>query len=353
MGSGMSTTLRPREQDSLSTVRQIARTTTLMGFQILGVGGYVPRIVVKNDDLHTRFGLESGWVMQRTGIAERRHAPKEQATSDLCYEAAVRCIDAARVRREDIDLVVCGTFTPDMAIPSTACIVQDRLGLLCGAFDVQAACSGFMYAIATGAAFVKSGSSKLCLVLGGDTNSRVVDPTDHKTYPLFGDGAGAVLLAAAGPDQGFLSYQLGSDGSGGDLLNRPACGSRLPPTPEALDAHLQYLQMDGRAVYRWAINTVTDSLLEVMNHANVTVDQIKWFFPHQANVRIINAVVDVLGLPRDRVVNNLERYGNTSSGSIPLVLAEAHEAGRLERGDLILMSGFGGGLTWGSAVMRW
>ena len=309
--------------------------------------------MVTNDDLRTRLGFDSDWIIQRTGIRERRHAPPDQATSDLCYEATVRCIQKAGIDPADIDMLVLATFTPDMAFPSSACLLQNRLGLHCGAFDVQAACAGFMYALAIGAQFVKSGNSQLCLVVGGDTNSRVINPADMKTYPLFGDGAGAVLLTAGGDEQGFLSYQLGADGSGGDLLCRPACGSKMPVTRESLDADLQYMQMDGRAVFRWAVNTVTDSTTEVIKHAELGVDDISLFVPHQANIRIINAVSDVLGFPRDRVYNNLDRYGNTSAGSIPIALDEAIAAGRVQRGDKILITGFGAGLTWGSAVLGW
>jgi 3-oxoacyl-[acyl-carrier-protein] synthase-3 len=232
-------------------------------------------------------------------------------------------------------------------------MIQNRLGLLCGAFDVQAACAGFMYALTVGAQFVKSGNSKLCLVVGGDTNSRIINPGDMKTYPLFGDGAGAVLLAEGSNDQGFISYQLGSDGSGGELLMRPSCGSRYPISKEAIEKNDHFMQMDGRAVFRWAVNMVTDSANEVMYEAGLTADDIRLFVPHQANIRIINAVSDVLGFPRDRVFNNLHRYGNTSAGSVPIALDEALNEGRFSRGDHLLVSGFGAGLTWGSAVLRW
>jgi 3-oxoacyl-[acyl-carrier-protein] synthase III len=331
----------------------IARTTKLTGFRILGTGSYVPEPVVTNRDLEERLGFDSQWIVQRSGIRERRHAPAHMATSDLCYEAVLHAIDDAKIDPHDIDTIVVGTFTPDMAFPSVACMLQNRLGLLCGSFDVQAACAGFMYALTVGATFVKAGNSKLCLVVGGDCNSRIVNPNDMKTYPLFGDGAGAVIIAAGGDDEGFLAYQLGSDGSGGDLLCRPACGSRMPPTHESLDADLHYLRMDGRAVFKWAVNTVTDSLTEVLRHAGLGVDDISLFIPHQANIRIINAVSDVLGFTRDRMHNNLDRYGNTSAGSIPIALDEAIAAGRVKRGDKILVTGFGAGLTWGSAVLAW
>src|ERR1700680_4126107 len=205
------------------------RCRALTGVRIVGTGSYVPDAVVTNDHLHQKLGHDSNWIVKRTGILERRHALPHQATSDLCYEAARRCIDQAGVNPKDIDLLLLATFTPDMSFPSTACLVQDRLGLNCPAVDLQAACAGFMYALITGAAYVVSGASDLALIVGGDANSRVVNPNDIMTYPLFGDGAGAVLLTRGRPDQGILAYSMGADGSGGDLLSRPAGGRRLAP----------------------------------------------------------------------------------------------------------------------------
>jgi 3-oxoacyl-[acyl-carrier-protein] synthase-3 len=319
--------------------------------QIIGTGSYVPERVVTNEELQARLGFDPAWIVQRTGIRERRFAADDQATSDLCVEAAQRCIDSAHIDPRDIDMLVVGTFTPDTSFPSTACMVQDRLKLDCGAMDVQAACSGFVYALVTGMTFVGSGQSQLCLVIGGDCNTRIINPKDSKTYPLFGDGAGAVLLAPGAPDQGLLAYRLGADGSGGPLLQRPACGSRMLPTVEALERGDHYLQMDGRAVFKWAVTIVTDSTEEVLARAGLTASQLDLVIPHQANIRIINAATDVLGFPRDKVFNNLERYGNTSAGSIPIAMDEARSAGHLNRGDKILMSGFGAGLTWGTAVL--
>src|SRR5437763_2077757 len=217
------------------------RCRSLTGVRILGTGSYVPEAVITNDLLHQRLGHDSDWIVKRTGIRERRHALPHQATSDLCYEAARRCIGQADVDPKNIDLLVLATFTPDMSFPSTACLVQNRLKLNCPAVELQAACAGFMYALITGATYVLSGASDLALIIGGDCNSRVVNPDDLKTYPLFGDGAGAALLARGRPDQGILSYSMGADGSGGDLLSRPACGSRLPPAPDVLSRGLQYM----------------------------------------------------------------------------------------------------------------
>jgi 3-oxoacyl-[acyl-carrier-protein] synthase-3 len=329
------------------------RTRTLMGVQILGSGRYLPETVVTNHDLLESHGFDPEWIVNRTGIHERRFAPPHQATSDLCSLAAIRCLEAARCDPADVDLLVVGTFTPDMCFPSTACLVQDRLRLNCPAFDLQAACAGFVYALVTAAQFVAAGTSKRALVIGGDCNSRVINPNDQKSFPLFGDGAGAVLLAPGTQQQGMLAYQLGSDGSGGDLLSRPACGSRIPPSPEALAEGLHYLTMDGRAVFKWAVRILADSTTAVLNKAQVRVGDIRWFIPHQANIRIIHSASDVLGFARESVYKNLERYGNTSGGSIPIALDELVEDGQIERGDLILTSGFGAGLNWGTALWRW
>jgi 3-oxoacyl-[acyl-carrier-protein] synthase-3 len=321
--------------------------------RVLGTGSYVPDAVVSNDHLHQRFGFDSEWIVKRTGIRERRHALPHQATSDLCHEAARRCIENAGVKPSDIDLLLLATFTPDMSFPSSACLVQDRLKLTCPAVDMQAACAGFMYAFITGAAYVVSGASDLALIIGGDCNSRILNPNDIKTYPLFGDGAGAVLLTRGRPDQGILSYSMGADGSGGDLLSRPACGSRLPPSPEMLDKGLHYMYMDGRAVFRWAVAILCDTIQDVLTHSGLAASDVDLFIPHQANIRIINAGIDVLHIPRNKVYNNLDRYGNTSAGSVPLALDEAIGDGRLKADDLVVFSGFGAGLTWGTAVMRW
>jgi 3-oxoacyl-[acyl-carrier-protein] synthase-3 len=321
--------------------------------RVIGTGSYVPEVVVTNDQLHERLGFDSDWIVKRTGILERRHALPHQATSDLCHEAARRCIDQAGVKPSEIDLLLLATFTPDMAFPSTACLVQDRLKLNCPAVDLQAACAGFMYALVTGAAYVLSGASDLALIIGGDCNSLVVNPNDLKTYPLFGDGAGAVLLTRGRPDQGLLSYSLGADGSGGDLLSRPACGSRLPPTPELLAKGLHYMHMDGRAVFRWAVAMLCDTIQDVLKASQLRPQDIDLYIPHQANIRIINAAIDVLHISRQRVFSNLDRYGNTSAGSVPLAIDEAVAEGRLRRDTLVVLSGFGSGLTWGTALMRW
>jgi 3-oxoacyl-[acyl-carrier-protein] synthase-3 len=329
------------------------RCRRLTGVKVIGTGAYVPDVVLTNEDLHRSLGHDSDWIVKRTGILERRHAAPHQATSDLCVEAGRRCLQNSRVHPRDVDLLLVGTFTPDTSFPSTACQVQDRLKLNCPAVDLQAACAGFMYAFVTGAAYVTSGASDLAMIIGGDTNSRIVCPTDSKTYPLFGDGAGAVLLTRGGPDQGLLAYSLGSDGSGADLLVRRACGSRLPPTPELLADGEHFMRMDGRAVFRWAVGILCDTIQDVLTASGLRPEDIDLYVPHQANIRIINAAIDVLHIPRSKVFTNLEKYGNTSAGSVPLALDEALSTGRLKSGDLAVLSGFGAGLTWGTAVVRW
>jgi 3-oxoacyl-[acyl-carrier-protein] synthase-3 len=339
--------------DSADRVTPRPRCRQLTGFRVVGTGSYVPDAIMTNDHLFERFGFDSDWIVKRTGIYERRHALPHQATSDLALEAVRRCLDNAKVHPRDIDLCLVGTFTPDYSFPSTACIIQDKLKLTCPAVDLQAACAGFMYALITGASYVLSGASDLALIVGADCNSRILNPNDIKTYPLFGDGAGAFLIARGNANQGILAYSMGSDGAGGEQLIRYACGSRLPPTPELLAASQHYMYMDGRAVFRWAVAILNDTIQDVLTACQLTPGDVDIYFPHQANIRIINAACDTLKIPRQKVYNNLDKYGNTSAGSIPLVVDEAIAAGRLKSGDLAVLSGFGAGLTWGTALMRW
>ena len=324
-----------------------------MGLRIVGTGSYVPDIVLDNEQLHARLGFDSDWIVKRTGILERRHASPEQATSDLCVEAANDCFAKTGLTAQDCDLLVLGTFTPDMSFPSTACLVQDRLGMIGPAIEVEAACAGFMYALITAATYILSGASDRALVIGGDVNSRVLNPDDIKTYPLFGDGAGAMIIERGEPDQGIVSYSMGADGAGGPLLQREACGSRMVPTAEAIAEGKHFMYMDGRAVFKWAVAILCDTIQDVLQHSGLTATDVKLYVAHQANIRIINAAIDVLHIPRSQVFNNLEKYGNTSAGSIPIALDEALAKAPLKRGDHLIMSGFGAGLAWGTALVRW
>ncbi|HEY1066295.1 MAG TPA: beta-ketoacyl-ACP synthase III [Pirellulales bacterium] len=326
---------------------------SLMGVQIVGTGSYAPDVVVTNDDLVKRLGFDADWILQRSGIHERRHSPPHMATSDLAAEAAKRCLAKSGVSPSEVDLVVVGTFTPDVLCPSTACLLQNKLGINAPAMDVQAACAGFMYALVTAAQFVATGNARYALAVGADCNSRIINPRDMRTYPLFGDGAGAVLLAAGEPHQGLVAYTLGSDGSGADLLIRRMGGSRMPPSATMLEEDAHYLEMDGRAVFKWAVRLLGDTIDDVLRPAGMTVEDVQLFIAHQANVRIIKAAADAVKLREDQLFVNLDRYGNTSAASIPLALDEALDQGRLQRGDNLLLSGFGAGLSWGTALMRW
>ena len=329
------------------------KTCSLMGVQIVGTGSYVPDNVVTNADLLRENGFDPDWIAQRSGILERRRASAQQATSDLCVEAATRAMAAAGVGPKDVDLLIIGTFTPDHFCPSTACLVQDRLGLAAPAFDLSAACSGFMYALSTAAQYVATGNATTALALGADTNTRFMNPADQRTYPLFGDGAGAAVITRGTPKQGLLCYQLGADGGGGPLLVIPAGGTREPATHEGVEAGRQYVHMDGRSVFKWAVRALTDTIQLVLEKTQLGVNDVSLYLLHQANQRIIDAAVDALGIPRERVFSNIQRYGNTSGASVPIALDEAFRAGRIHAGDTLLLSGFGAGLTWGTAVFRW
>jgi 3-oxoacyl-[acyl-carrier-protein] synthase III len=327
-----------------------------VGFRLAGIGSSVPSHVVTNADL-ARLGCDPEWIVARSGIHERRHAPPEMATSDLAASACRAALADAGADPAAVDLLVLGTFTPDMSIPSTACIVQEKLGLDAPAMDVTAACAGFAYALVTAANFMAAGSSRLSLVAGADTNSRVVDPEDIKTWPLFGDGAGAVLLEAlppevSGRDHGLLAFSLGSDGRGAGLLACPMSGSRHPVSAEGLARREQFMQMDGRAVFKWAIRLAEENIRQVVERSGIAMEAIDLFVLHQANARIIEGARESLGISSDRFLVNLDRYGNTSSGSIPLAMDEAWKTGRIGPGSTIVICGFGGGLAWGSAVWR-
>lgn len=326
--------------------------TRLTGIEILGTGSYLPSTVVRNEDL-TELGCDADWIVQRTGIRQRRRAAPHEATSDLAYEAARRCLASSGVAASEVDLILVATMTPDMATPSVACLVQQRLGCRAAAMDVNAACSGFSYALVTGMQFIKTGCSRRVLVIGSDIMSRIINPQDNKTYPLFGDGAGAVLLGAGREERGLLSYVLGAEGDGGALLSVPGGGSREPLTVDGLRAGRQYMRMDGRAVFKWAVRLVQDIAAEVVDRAGLTMSAIDLVLMHQANQRILHAVADGLGIDRACVFVNLDRYGNTTAASIPIALDEAVASGRLAAGDHALLIGFGAGLTWGAGVLRY
>ncbi|HYO25814.1 MAG TPA: beta-ketoacyl-ACP synthase III [Lacipirellulaceae bacterium] len=324
----------------------------LPGVQIVGTGSFVPDNVVTNEDLAS-LGCDADWILQRTGIKARRHAPAEMTTSDMAVAAAERALEAADVERRDVDLLILATLSPDRLLPATATAVQHRLGLNCAAMDLSAACAGFAYALATGIQFVASTCSHRALIIGADANSRVIDPGDKKTYPLFGDGAGAVVLAPGGPEQGALAYTLGADGAGADLLCRTVGGAAQPFRHGAEQPGSWYIEMDGRPVFKWAVRVAEESARQVVEAAQWTVEEVDCWLLHQANVRILDAAIDALGVRRERVVMHMDRYGNTSAASIPLALDETLRAEGIRRGDQLVMSGFGAGLTWGTIAWRW
>jgi len=329
-----------------------SRVGSLMGVQILGIGSSVPDNVVRNEDL-AALGYDEDWIIQRTGILQRRHCEPGTATSDLAFEAAERCIAEAEVDPADIDMVLVGTYTPDMPLPTTACLIQDRLGISAPAMDLHAACTSFVFAMLTGMQYVATGCCQRVLVVGADCNSRVVDPADEHTYPLFGDAAGAVLLGPGSNRQGFLSFAVGADGSGADLLCRPMGGSLRTFAEANGDDRGNYLQMTGKPIFKWAIRIVRETVADVLEEADASIDDVDLFIFHQANMRIISAAVEDMGIDPLKVYNNVDRYGNTSAGSIPLALDEAYRLGRVRPGSRVLLCGFGAGLTWGTALLQW
>lgn len=338
----------------------------VMGVRVLATGSYVPDHVVTNDDL-AALGCDSDWIFRRTGILERRKASDDQSTSDLAYQASLRAMKAANISANQIDLIIVATITPDHPTPSTACELQRRLGAVAPAMDINAACAGFMYALVTASQFIATGNAKCVLIVGADLMSRTVNPDDKKTYPLFGDAAGAAILTASDPSPetgspgtgspgtgtGILSYQLGSEGCGGEMLCIPAGGTRVPLTPAAYAAGEQYLRMDGRGVFKWAVRIFEESSRDVLQHANMSIEQLDFIVLHQANQRIIDSAVAALAVPVEKVFVNLDRYGNTSAASIPLALDEAICSGKIVSGNHVLLCGFGAGLAWGTALMRW
>ncbi|WP_172194409.1 beta-ketoacyl-ACP synthase III [Saccharibacillus qingshengii] len=321
---------------------------------VIGTGKYVPERILGNAELEQMVDTNDEWIVSRTGIRERHIAAPEQATSDLAYEAAVRALESAGMTADQLDLIVVATVTPDTSFPSTACILQDKLGAKkAAAFDLGAACSGFVYSLAAATGFIQNGMYNNALVIGADTLSRITDYTDRNTCVLFGDGAGAVILGEVPEGRGFQSFDLGAEGAGGGLLKQAAGGSRLPASQETIDQRQHFIQMNGRDVFKFAVRVMGSATEEVLRKADMTKDDIDLFIPHQANIRIIQSAMQRLDLSEDRVMINVDKYANTSAASIPLALVEAYEQGRIKEGDRVVMVGFGGGLTWGGAALVW
>jgi 3-oxoacyl-[acyl-carrier-protein] synthase-3 len=321
---------------------------------ISGWGAALPDQRLTNADLEQLVDTSDQWIVERTGIRERRIAMEGESTATLAIDAGAAAIKNAGLTPDAIDLLVVATASPEQLIPHTGAFVGDGLGANCGSFDLNAGCAGFVYELVVGASMLTAGNLDHVLLIGAETLSRVTDPTDRGTCILFGDGAASMVLSAAPDDgPGLLAWDLGCDGSAAGLLEIPAGGSRHPVTAETVANREHYLRMNGQEVFRRAVRIVVESATNALERAGVGVDQVTWFAPHQANVRIIDAAGNRLGIPAERTLVNIDRYGNTSAASIPLVLAEAADDGRLQPGDLVLLSGFGAGLTWGSALLRW
>ena len=316
---------------------------------ITGLGCHVPERVLTNDELSSIVDTSDEWIMARTGIRERRIAAPEEALTDIALPAARAALEQAALDAKDIDLLVCATVTPDMMFPTASALLADELGAPnAAAYDLLAGCTGFVYALAQAYGMIAAGLAERALVVGGDVLSKILDWTDRSTLVLFGDGAGAVVLEKVDRG-GFLGFELGADGGGGIHLSLPGSGSRRVTDASANG----YVHMNGREVFKFATRVLVSSAQALLDECDVTVEDVDVYVPHQANVRIMDHAVKKLGIPRDRMVVNVDRYGNTSSGSIPLALADAAADGRLADGELVLMTGMGAGLTWGSALLEW
>jgi 3-oxoacyl-[acyl-carrier-protein] synthase III len=323
--------------------------------KISALGTYVPPDVITNQDLEKLVDTNDQWIRERTGIRERHVLAKGLGLSDMCVESAKRCLKARGIEPGEVEVIIVGTVTPDMMFPSTACLVQDKMGAK-GAwgFDVSAGCSGFVFALQAGVKLVESGAHKKVMVIGADANTRMTDYTDRTTCVLFGDGSGAVLIEPAEEGEiGFIDYVNEIDGSGGPALNLKGGGSLNPSTHETVDKKMHYIYQDGPAVYKFAVRKMAEAAAKVLERSGVTGADLGCFIPHQANKRIITATADRLGMDPERVIINIEKYGNTSSGTIPLAMETAIEEGKLKKGDLVLLAAVGAGFTVGATLLRW
>lgn len=320
---------------------------------IISVGSAVPEKKLTNADLEKIVDTSDEWIRTRTGITERRMARSDEATSDYATKAAMVALERANLKPEDIDLIIVATVTGDHPFPATASIVQQALGAKCPAFDLGAGCSGWVYALSVANSFVTNGTYKKILVIGADLLTKITNWTDRGTCILFGDGAGAGIVAEVEPGKGMLDFELGSDGAGANVLMVPAGGSRIPCTPEVLAEKLDKIVMEGREVFKFAVKIQGEATERVLSKCGMTTADIDLVIPHQANMRIIDSAINRLGLPAEKIVVNLDRYGNTSAASIPIALDEAIQTGRVKKDDIIVTVGFGAGLTWAAGVMKW
>jgi len=321
---------------------------------ISGIGSYVPERVMTNAELEKLVDTSDEWIRTRSGIRERRIAAADVATSDLAFIAAERALADAGIKASDLDLIIMATITPDYPWPAAACLVQDRLGAHgAAAFDLSAGCTGFVYSLAVGSQFIQTGMYRNVLVIGGDTLSKIINWEDRTTCVLFGDGAGAAVLQPVEEGSGFLSFDLGAEGAGANLLYQPAGGTRRPISEESLARRENFLHMSGREVFKFAVKVMGESSLRALEKAGLSQEDISYFVPHQANIRIIEAAAKRLNLGMDKVFVNVHKYGNTSAASIGIALDEAVKDGKIKKGDNIVLVGFGAGLTWGATVIKW
>ncbi len=322
--------------------------------QIVSSGSYVPETVLTNHDLEKKIDTSDEWILARTGIQERRIASKDESTSDLAVKAARRALELAGIPANEVELILVATSMPDMFFPSTACIVQDKLGATrAAAFDLSAACSGFLYALSVGEQYIRSGTYQKVLVIGAEVMSRLTNWDDRRTCILFGDGAGAVLLSPSTSERGIGSVHLHSDGSLWDLICVPGGGSAIPPSEKVLLEHLNTIKMKGNETFKVAVRNLEEVALQALQAHNLSASDIDWLIPHQANIRILKAVANRLKFPQEKMIINLNRYGNTSAASIPLAFDETVRSGRIKEGDVLLFLAFGGGLTWGASVIHY
>lgn len=320
---------------------------------ILGLGKYLPEKVLTNKDLEKIVDTSDEWIVSRTGIRERRIAREDEATSDMATVAARRALESAKLKIEDIDLIIVATITPDMFFPATACLVQEKLGArTVPAFDISVACSGFIYGIAIAKQFIASGVYEHALIVASEKLSSITDWSDRNTCVLFGDGAGAAVLGPVA-EGGILSTYLGADGKQGELIKLPAGGSRIPATKKSIDDKLHFVKMNGSELFKHAVRIMADAATEATRPLGLTAEDINLVIPHQANKRILHAAANRMGLSTDKIYLNIEKYGNMSAASSAIALAEAVEEGRIKKGDKILLDAFGGGLTWGAIVIEW
>ena len=319
------------------------------------IGGYAPAHILTNADLEKMVDTNDEWIKKRTGIEERRIASKEEDTSDLGVKAALLAIERAGIDKSEIDMIICATLSPDyLCMPSTACVIAGKLDIQnVMAFDISAACSGFVYMLSMAKAFIESGAKKNILLIGAEKISSVVDYTDRGTCILFGDGAGAAIIGVThDKSEAILDVHASADGRYGDLLITPGCGSKYPCSQETLDNRLNFIKMSGNDVYKIAVKTLTNDVIDILETNNLDASQIDHFIPHQANFRIIEAVRSKLNFPVEKTILTVAKYGNTSAASIPMAINDAYEEGRIKKGDLMLLDTFGGGFTWASALVR-